>query len=164
MLLNFTIPNCSLDICHYAHVALTPHQRSFFLQQMDTITEGTTDQNTEKEWFVGCLARSDESIIQRLHLKLREHHRRRDKKNTVARGPGKCCEILSPPNDRESFTHDPSTTCLPKLDCKKHTTNRQPSTGEGNLMGPTSRQRITGNQEMLRTRKIALPRDETYNQ
>lgn len=56
-----------------------------------------------------------------------------------------------------------STIQLPKQDPKKCNTNKHTNIEEENLMGPTPKQRTTGNYRLLRVGETVFPRDEYPN-
>lgn len=82
-------------------------------------------------------APTDTSIIQLLHLKLRDHRGRGDKKDYISQKNRKfIVRLLSPKNVREAiYTHEVALAWMPKQDPNKDETTLNATMEGGNLMG-----------------------------
>lgn len=66
-------------------VALIVPQRSFTVQQTETLKKSHYWPECREKWNMGCLVPGEKSTIQPMHPVLREHHRQMDGKNQRTR-------------------------------------------------------------------------------
>ena len=120
----------------------TPHQRSFILQQTETITQQV---KCRDQMSVGCLSPAERSATQPPFLRLREHHTRRGKMIKWVRGPGNLlCDIIFciwqgavPIKVLKLWPPEQNYTMTALVDMP---------TWKGEISkGPTPRRRVTGN-------------------
>lgn len=115
--------NANLNLNHiliFKSMSFTSYQSSFYMR--DYYRKALLVLMREKLWWTQ--SQWNTSTAQLLHLRLTEHHKRRDEKILRASGPGSLCETVSPKNERKD-THSTSKAWLLKQYLKKDNMNRR---------------------------------------